>query len=256
MNYRFTSKAIDLIHALGLELPADAAAAKANVARITALIPPAADTSDAAAKILNGEDPTDALAKASGATLYNQAKAQALRAAERQVHQAVHGGADAILKQVRDAVYTPAITTLTGAAKLIQPGTDPSVLVAEKRIKELEAVMNADTAAEKLKTVMKLREALYPHPDGPTAGGLTFRTAAAFAKEKDAFDVVHGYVPESVDEWLKVIQAGSTPWLPTLTEYKDLAAEHNNQPSKREARSNELAEQDREARRNNIPRTA
>lgn len=247
MFYVNATKALTLLNTLGVKAPADTLKAHANVSRIAALSAPAADTSAAAAQILKGEDPTEALAQASGAALFDQARTQARKLAERQVVATMQANADTIMQKVRAEVYTPAIKALTDAAELIKPGTDAQALVEQKRLPQLQALMNADTAAEQLKTVMHLRENLYPNPAGRTAGR-TFRTAAAFANEKNAFDVVHGFVPESADEWLKVIQAGSTPWLPTLTEYEALDAQHKAQPNAAQARDSERAKQQREHR--------
>lgn len=224
-SFHKASTVLRTLKTLSIEAPKEALEALATYNRVTSMPAPEANTTAAAHKILNGEDPTEALAQATGATLFEQARDQAKDLAERQVIDAVRTNADLIMAQVRDTIFTPAIESLTAAAKIIAPHTDLGISVGQKDIRAVEAIMNADTAAKQIEQLIKLREDLYPNPAGRTHGPM-FSRAAGYTKQREAFDVNHGYIPRDANEWLTVIQAGAEPWFPTYSEYKELDAEH------------------------------
>ncbi|QOD04876.1 hypothetical protein [Pseudarthrobacter sp. BIM B-2242] len=205
---QFTTAAIPLQEVLPTELTLRAIT---NANELIQAVYPSADfLAEAADLVLNGQDPSAAMAR-HAADFHIQPLVEAVRKRAK-IHQAeaVNAAADTIIQTLRAQVFEPTVSRLEELAQEHGWGWDMNAAISAQDFARAAAIKEATELIVKLKQVDNLRRKLHPGAfDGP----------AAFATEANAFDMAKGTEMGSLTWWMQLIDAGATLHYPTLGEY-------------------------------------
>lgn len=186
----------------------------------------------AANQVIDGEDPSEALAlhtawEPTGAALLQAVRKQLdIRKAE-----AVNNAAENIILALREKVFEPNLERLLDLSDDVVPGDTVDAAIRQEQYDKVAKIKEAERAARALTQLDTLRKMMHPG---------AFHWTAAFTREADGLEVVEdSTTPGGLGWWLTLIAGGATLHYPTLSEALKL---HNSEEHKEYRQAKEAAE--------------
>ena len=181
---------------------------------IDAVSPPRDYFQDAADDVLAGKDPSENL-KLAAAWSLRPGLAQRISEGGRQAYtDALNVNASEIIKALDQQVVSPAIATMKKLnAKYPDEYWNLEAAVAAQDFQQAQRIKDHATLCQDLKTAYRIRTLL--HPDA-------YDTDAAWAREPGVLEHVGEPEVTDISWWMQVINAGFTPWFPTVQEWQEM----------------------------------